>query len=247
MLAACACVESFHHAVAEDLRPFDETISLDHGDRRERSCARHRVAAERSAEPARVHGVHDLGAGGDAADRESGTETLGRRDDVGDDAFVLAREPRAGAPEAGLHLVGDEQHAVVGAPLCHAREPARFGHDEAAFARDGFDDDARHVRGIDVRVDGRDGVGQCAGAPERVRERGAVDLGRVRAERLLVRRHFRGEREAEQRAAVEGLVERDDRGPAGSRAGDLHRVLDRLRARVHEQRALLVRTRECAR
>ncbi len=38
---------------------------------------------------------------------------------------------------------------------------------------------------------------------------------------------------------MEGVVERDDGGASGCPAGDLHRVLDRLGARVHEDRALL--------
>ena len=41
------------------------------------------------------------------------TESLRGRDQVGHDAFVLAREPVAGTAEPGLHLVGDEQRAVA--------------------------------------------------------------------------------------------------------------------------------------
>ena len=81
---------------------------------------------------------------------------------------------------------------------------------------------------------------ETARAAERVRERRPVDLGCVRTERLLVRHDLGGEGEPEQRAAVEGLVERDHRGPACRRARDLDRVLDGLRARVHEHRTLLV-------
>ena len=74
------------------------------------------------------------------------------------------------------------------------------------------------------RVLGRD-------AAVRVRRRRAVDVGRERAEALLVdelRRH----RHRQVRAAVERAVEDDDAGAAGRRARDLDGVLDRLRARV---------------
>ncbi len=49
---------------------------------------------------------------GDTRDRHASAEPFRGRDEVGHDALVLAREPRARAAEAGLHLVGDEQHAV---------------------------------------------------------------------------------------------------------------------------------------
>ena len=121
-------------------------------------------------------------------------------------------------------------------------EPARFGHDEAALTRDRLDDDARDLRRVDVRFD------RTRSSRERSRCRGTdrrTAPGRSRAR--TDRTHFlygvtlAVSDSAEQRAAVERLVERDDRGPAGCRARDLHRVLDRLRARVHEQRPLLVR------
>ena len=76
----------------------------------------------------------------------------------------------------------------------------------------------------------------------RVRRGCAVDLGRERAEAGLVRLHLARHRHREQRAPVERVVERDDRGPPCRPARDLHRVLDRFGARVHENRALLAAT-----
>ena len=74
------------------------------------------------------------------------------------------------------------------------------------------------------RVLGRD-------AAVRVRRRRAVDVGRERAEALLVD-ELRGHRHRQVRAAVEGAVEDDDAGSAGRGARDLDGVLDRLGARV---------------
>ena len=79
-------------------------------------------------------------------------------------------------------------------------------------------------------------------AAERIRRGRAVDLGRERAEALLVRHDLRGHRHREQRAAVEGVVEDDDRGPPGRDARDLDGVLDRLGARVQQDRLLVVAT-----
>ena len=67
-------------------------------------------------------------------------------------------------------------------------------------------------------------------------ERDAVDLGRERAEALLVRLRLRREREREVRAAVERALEADHRGAAGVGARELDRVLDRLGAGVEERR-----------
>ena len=49
---------------------------------------------------------------------------LADRDQVGDDALVLAGEPGAGAAHAGLDLVGDEDDAVARRPLRERREEA---------------------------------------------------------------------------------------------------------------------------
>ena len=75
-----------------------------------------------------------------------------------------------------------------------------------------------------------------ADAAVRVRRLGAVDLGRERAEALLVRHHLGGQAHAHQRAAVEGALEAHDGRAAGVVAGDLDGVLGRLRAGVHQQR-----------
>ncbi len=46
------------------------------------------------------------------ADRQAAAEALGQGDDVGLDAVGLVGEPVAGAADAGLHLVEDQQRAV---------------------------------------------------------------------------------------------------------------------------------------
>ena len=75
---------------------------------------------------------------------------------------------------------------------------------------------------------------------ERVRGGCAVDLGRERAEALLVGHDLRGHRHRQERPAVEGVVEDDHGGPAGRGARDLDGVLDRLGAAVDQDRLLLV-------
>ena len=72
-------------------------------------------------------------------------------DHVGLDALVLDGPHAAGAPDAALHLVGDEHDAVRGAEVAQLAEPARGRDDVAALALDRLDDDrgdvARVARG----------------------------------------------------------------------------------------------------
>jgi hypothetical protein len=79
-------------------------------------------------------------------------------------------------------------------------------------------------------------------AAVRVRRRCAVDVGRKRPEALLVD-ELRGHGHRQVRPPVEGAVEDDDPRSAGGGARDLDRVLDRLGARVDEQRLRFARAR----
>ena len=148
---------------------------------------------------------------------------------------MLAREPCAGAGETGLHLVGDEQGAVVVAPVGEARKPPGCGHDEPALAGDRLDDDAGDVACAHGLVEVLQCRLQVTGAAVGIGVLGPVDLGREWAEPLLVGHHLAGERHAEQRAAVEPVVERDDRLAAGRGPRDLHRVLHGLGTGIDEQ------------
>jgi hypothetical protein len=125
------------------------------------------------------------------------------------------------------------------ADRAHARHELARRDLEAALALDGLDHDRRDGLGRDLGHQGAlergerlDGV--RAAVP--LGERHAVDLRRERAEPGLVRVRLRGERERQERAAVEAALEGDHCGPLGVRARELDRVLDRLGARVEERR-----------
>ena len=68
----------------------------------------------------------------------------------------------------------------------------------------------------------------------RIRVGSVVDLGRKRPEARLVGMDLAGEGESHEGATVEAAGESDDAGPAGIGAGDLDRVLHRLRPGVEE-------------
>jgi hypothetical protein len=132
-------------------------------------------------EPACRDGVVDLAAGHGQAERPvAGGGTLGRDQDVGADAPVVAAEPAAGAAEAGHHLVGHQQHAMGTADLGHGRPVVVRRHGRAERGpghRLGHE--RRHRLGPGL-ADGRvQGVGVAPAAAGRVgvAERAAVLVG----------------------------------------------------------------------
>ena len=86
-----------------------------------------RVAAVGAAVAAGGPAGHELGRRADRGDREARRQALGHHDDVGPDAVLLDAEHRAGATEAALHLVGDEQDPVLAADRRRAPAGTRSG------------------------------------------------------------------------------------------------------------------------
>ena len=125
--------------------------------------------------------------------------------------------------------------------LLQAAREVVWHRDEAALALHGLEHRAGDRLGIDVRAEEvleRLQRGIARDSSVRIRARRAVDLGRERAEALLVdelRRH----RHRQQRPPVEGVLEHDHCWAASRGPRDLHGVLDPLRARRDEDRALL--------
>ena len=141
--------------------------------------------------------LRGLGGGEAGAERKSAAERLGERHDVGGDAGALVGEQLAGAADAGLHLVEDQQQAVLVAELAQrAQELGR--HDaHAAFAHDRLDQDRagrRPDRAPWSPRDRRTASGRSRRPPGRSRR----DISSGRRPR------------ASQRAAVEGALEGDD-------------------------------------
>ena len=131
----------------------DQAVVLEDVDRGERRGAGERVAAVGAAEAADVGGIHDLGAAGDGRERKPPAMPFAVVIRSGTMPKMLAGEQRAGAGEAGLHLIGDEDDAVRAAPLHERGEEAVGGNDEAALALDGLDDDRGEVLGADLLLD----------------------------------------------------------------------------------------------
>ena len=102
-----------------------------------------------SAEGGAVHAGGD-GAGGlfgaeHGAHGDAAGEGLGEGGDVGLDAVVLVGEPLAGAADAGLDLVGEQQGAGGVAEVARGLEELLGDGVDAAFALDGFEADGADV------------------------------------------------------------------------------------------------------
>ena len=83
------------------------------------------------------------------AERQTGGDALRDRDDVGVEAEVLARKHAARPAHARLHLVDDEQDAVLARELAEPLVEFHRRHDVAALALDRLDDDGGHFVGRD--------------------------------------------------------------------------------------------------
>ena len=129
---------------ADARRVLDEPLVEDRLDRHQRRGGRQRVAAvarRRGARQRERLGGHDRVGGDHGAHRIPRRHPLPHRHDVGRDAVVIAAEHPARAAEAGDHLVGDEERAVLARDRVHARQEAVGRHDVAGGALHRLDDD----------------------------------------------------------------------------------------------------------
>ena len=143
----------------------------------------------------------------------------------------LIGEHLAGASQARLHFVYDQQNAVPVADFADAREVV-VGRDlDAAFALNGFQNDGGSFVG-DERFNGGGVV-----------ERREAAAGQHRLERLTVdfaARH----RQRPHRFAVVRAVGRDEIGLAGRHAGDLQGGFGGFGPGVRDKRVLQVARRD---
>ena len=174
------------------------------------------------------HALGRLGRRQARADRETAAERLGQRHDVGGDAGALVGEQFAGAAHAGLHLVEDQQQAVLVAKFAQRPQERGLDHAHAALAHDRLDHDRR-------------GLG-ADGALHRVEigERHLIEAVDRRAETFEIFL-LPGGGERRQRAAVEGALESDDPVAFRKAVGEvvfarhLDRAFHRLGAGIAEE------------
>ena len=208
--------------------PVEEAVRRHHVEHGVGDRHRQRIAAESRAVGAGGHALARFRRRQAGADRKAAAERLGQRHDVGRDAGVLIGEHVAGAADAGLYFVENQQQAVVVAQLAQRAQECMRHHPHAAFAHDRLDHDGGGIRAN--RLFGRFKIG----------ERHLVETLDRRAEAfeifLVPGRGNRG-----QRTPVECAFECDDAETlrlAGSRlifARHLDRAFDRLGAGILEE------------
>src|SRR5512146_504795 len=224
-------LEALHHMGAQIAGTLDQAFLLDDAQRDEPDRRGQGITAESRAMRAGREYVHQLARAEKGRNRQhAAAQRLAEDQPVRADLLVLEGEPRAGASEAGLDLVDDEEDVVLVAERAHAREPAFGRDDDPAFALDRLD---QHGGGL--RRDRRFDRGEIA-------EGHGTEAWRERAEAVAVL-GFRGEADDRGRAAVEIPGGDDDLGAIGRDALDaiapaprgLDRGLDRFGAGVHRQ------------
>ena len=108
-----------------------------------------RIAAERSGlvdRAQRREHVHHVGASAEGSAGQAAAEDLAQRSQVGSDAVELLRAAQR-EPEAGHHLVEDQQRAVLGRDAAAAlRRIAWRGRNRPRVADHRLDDDAGDLR-----------------------------------------------------------------------------------------------------
>jgi hypothetical protein len=131
-----------------------EALLLEHVEDGERRRLRDRVADVRAADRRVARRVHDLGLAEHAGERQASRDRLRDRDQVGLDAVVLDAEHPARCGRSRLHLVDDEDDAVLVAESPHALDELRRRDHESALALDRLEHDRRHGLARDLRHEG---------------------------------------------------------------------------------------------
>jgi hypothetical protein len=163
---------------------------------------------------------------------------------------VVAGEHLSGAPHPRLHLVDDEQDAVLVADAAQPVEELLRRGDVAALALHGLDDDAGHLFGrrrrfeeavldpVEAGGGGRRPVGALAGegVAEGVGEGDVRDVEELALEAAALGDLRGGQREAAERAPVEAVEEGDELLAPRGVHGELKCGLDGLGAAVGEVR-----------
>ena len=135
--------------------------------------------------PVRREHRHHVGPAAERRGREAAAHHLAEGDQVGAPALagtVEAPLTLAGDPEAGHHLVGDEQRAVLGAGLGEELVEAGLGRDHAHVAGRGLGDQAGDL-GAALGERRLDGLPVVVGQHQGGRGRGRRDAGGARRRR----------------------------------------------------------------
>jgi hypothetical protein len=137
------------HEIGSELRGIlDQLLVADDRQRSPSDCGRQRTAAKSAAVLAGGEKAHQGFVGQDGRDRvEAARESLADDGHIRPHALMLSGEELAGAAQAGLDLIQDEQDILLLAEFRDLLEVAGWGDQHAAFALDGLEHDGAGVGG----------------------------------------------------------------------------------------------------
>src|SRR5579872_4624363 len=201
------------------------------------------IASEGGEMVAGFEGSGDFGAGGEGAQGESVGDAFGGDQDVGDDSVVLDGKHFAGAGEAGLDFVGDEEDVVLVEDFLYFFEIILWRNNDSAFAHHRLGDEGRHVAGRSEANYVIDGFGALASAFFRIiAPLRAVGVGcgsEGYAWGVWASAFFAalvaGDAKGAPAASVKAGVERNVFVLAGVEAGQLHGAFDGFGSAVTEE------------
>ena len=93
--------------------------------------------------------VHDFRMRHGHAERHAGGDALGEDNDIRMKIEVLEGEHFSSAAHPALHLVSDQQNAILAGDLLQGRKEIRRRNNISAFSLNRFDHDRRNLAGID--------------------------------------------------------------------------------------------------
>lgn len=132
--------------MTQSLGLLDHLLLTDDLQRADRHRAAQRVAAVRGAVGARLDGEHDVLATQDAGHGvHAAGDGLAQQHQVGLDAAPLVAQELAGAGDAGLDLVADQQGVVLVAQRAGFAQVVVVRDDDAGLALDGLDEEGGDI------------------------------------------------------------------------------------------------------
>ena len=138
--------ETLAEKMAEALGPLHEVLVAHDFEGADGDGAAQRVAPVGGAVRAGFDAEHDLLGAQHGGDRvHASRDGFSQQDEVGFDARPVVAEEFAGAGDARLDLVADQEHVVFVAEGAHLAEVVVGGDDDAGFALDGLDEESGDV------------------------------------------------------------------------------------------------------
>src|SRR5215469_2668853 len=127
-------LDLFEHVAARLLHMLQQLLLFQRLDQLQRNTRRKRSSAKRGSMHAGMNTLCDLLADQQSSKRQSAGNRFGDRDQIGLNSVMLVSEPAAGASEAALDFIGDQQRVVFFRELVRSLSELFADRTYSAFA-----------------------------------------------------------------------------------------------------------------